>query len=171
MAEADAGKTLVVCCDGTWNRPRAARGPTNVAKVAIALAEQDGEGREQRLYYHEGVGVRRSERIRGGVTGWGLSRNVRECYRFLVESYEPGDRIYLFGFSRGAYTARSLAGLIRNSGLLRPQHVARIDEAYRLYRDRKMDPLSLEAELFRRMYAHPAREPGPHGDEREQAED
>jgi uncharacterized protein (DUF2235 family) len=154
-------KRLVVCCDGTWNRPDQLRdgvaAPTNVAKVALGVARQDPDGTTQLLYYQPGVGTRRFERIRGGAFGLGLSRNVRDCYRFLVESYEPGDEIYLLGFSRGAFTARSTAGLIRNSGILRPEHARHLKDAYRLYRDRSepTHPRGIEAQIFRREYSHP----------------
>jgi uncharacterized protein (DUF2235 family) len=73
-------------------------------------------GRPQLLHYARGVGTRQSQRLRGGAFGYGLSQNVRECYRFLVENYRPGDKLYFFGFSRGAYTARSTVGLVRNCG-------------------------------------------------------
>lgn len=154
-------KRLVVCCDGTWNRPDqlvdGIAAPTNVAKLALAVAREDGDGVKQRLHYQPGVGTRRFERIRGGALGLGLSRNVRECYRFLVESYEPGDELYLFGFSRGAYTARSTVGLVRNCGILRAEHGDRIGEAYRLYRARadRTKPDGVDAQVFRRMHSHP----------------
>lgn len=154
-------KRLVVCCDGTWNRPdqlhNGVAAPTNVSKLALAVARQDDQGTAQLLHYQPGVGTRRWERLRGGAFGLGLSRNVRECYRFLVECYEEGDDIYLFGFSRGAFTARSTAGLVRNCGILRPQHVDRIKDAYRLYRSREhpTKPDGMEAQIFRRMYSHP----------------
>ena len=150
-------KRLVVCCDGTWNRPDQPSGsPTNVSKLALGLAREDGEGGPQLLFYQRGVGTRRFERLRGGAFGVGLSRNVRECYRFLVEAYEPGDELFFFGFSRGAFTARSTLGLVRNSGILRREHVGRIDEAYRLYRARASHahPRGIEAQIFRRMYSH-----------------
>lgn len=150
-------KRLVVCCDGTWNRPDQPSGsPTNVSKLALGLAREDGDGARQLLLYQRGVGTRRFERFRGGAFGVGLSRNVRECYRFLVEGYEPGDELFFFGFSRGAFTARSTVGLVRNSGILRPEHVDRIDEAYRLYRARgsQAHPTGTEAQIFRRMYSH-----------------
>jgi uncharacterized protein (DUF2235 family) len=67
-------------------------------------------------WYDKGVGTRWYEHIRGGVFGFGLSRNIQEGYKFLIGHFEPGDEIYLLGFSRGAYTVRSLAGLIRNAG-------------------------------------------------------
>jgi uncharacterized protein (DUF2235 family) len=153
-------KRLVVCCDGTWNRPdhidQGVAAPTNVAKLALALAERDGDGNAQLLHYQAGVGTRRWERLLGGGLGVGLSRNVQECYRFLVDNYEPGDKLYLFGFSRGAFTARSTVGLVRNAGILRTEHRDRIKEAYGLYRrpDKDSRPTGIAAELFRRSYSH-----------------
>ena len=153
-------KRLVVCCDGTWNRPDQLSGgvvsPTNVSKLALGVAGEDGAGTRQLLYYHHGVGTQRFERMRGGALGFGLSRNVRDCYRFLVENYELGDELYFFGFSRGAFTARSTVGLVRNAGILRPEQVSRIKDAYRLYRGRDDDsrPNGIEARIFRRMYSH-----------------
>lgn len=151
-------KRLVVCCDGTWNVPDQVS-PTNVVKLALAIAPQDSGGVEQRVFYHLGVGTTRGERIRGGGFGVGLSRGVRECYRWLVENYEPGDRLFFFGFSRGAFTARSAAGLVRNSGILRRQHLDRLDDAYSLYRKRgkRSHPRGTEATLFRRSFSHETR--------------
>ena len=153
-------KSLVVCCDGTWNRPdhvdQGVAAPTNVAKLALALADEDKDGNRQVLHYEAGVGTRRYERFLGGGFGVGLSRNIKECYRFLVDNYEPGDRLYFFGFSRGAYTARSTTGLVRNSGILLPSNRDRLDEAYALYRnpDRDSEPGGIAAQLFRRSYSH-----------------
>lgn len=145
-------KRLVVCCDGTWNfadQPS----KTNVAKVALALRPGSAGGKEQRVYYHSGVGTQRRERLRGGALGVGLSRNVAAAYRFLVETYEPDDELFLFGFSRGAFTARSLVGLLRNCGVLRRDHIDRFPEAWALYRDRIEQPNGAAATLFRRSYA------------------
>ncbi|MGW5640279.1 DUF2235 domain-containing protein, partial [Streptomyces sp. NPDC003832] len=145
-------KRLVVCCDGTWNfadQPS----KTNVAKVALSLRPGTAAAKEQRVYYHSGVGTHRRERVRGGAFGVGLSRNVVDAYRFLVETYEPDDELFLFGFSRGAFTARSLAGLIRNGGILRRDHADRIPQAWALYRDRIEQPNGAAATLFRRSYA------------------
>ena len=130
--------------------------PTNVTKLALGLAPCDRDGNPQLLHYEKGVGTGRFERLRGGALGLGLSRNIRSCYRFLVDSYEPGDELHLFGFSRGAFTARSLAGLVRNSGILRREHADRVDAAYGLYRARRPDahPRGIEARIFRRMYSH-----------------
>ncbi|MGH3901914.1 MAG: DUF2235 domain-containing protein [Pseudonocardiaceae bacterium] len=156
-------KRLVVCCDGTWNTPDQQRGgkpaPTNVTRVALAVAPEDSTGAEQRTFYHRGVGTNRWERIRGGVFGFGLPRDVRDTYRFLVQNYEPGDELFFFGFSRGAFTARSTVGFVRNSGILRREHADRIGEAYALYRSRnsRKHPSSIEAKLFRRSYSHEPR--------------
>lgn len=154
-------KRLIVCCDGTWNTPDQLNGgqsaPTNVTKLALAMAAADAGGTEQRTFYHPGVGTKRSERIRGGAFGFGLSRDVRDAYRFLVTNFEPGDEICFFGFSRGAFTARSTAGFVRNAGILRHEHADRIDEAYALYRSRHAHPRGIEARLFRQSYSHETR--------------
>jgi uncharacterized protein (DUF2235 family) len=96
------------------------------------------------------VGARRWERLRGGAFVFGLSRNVRECNRFLVDCYEPGDGLYLIGFSRGAFTVRSTVGMLRNCGILPPS----TSIASRT-RTTSNKPDGMEAQLFRRMYAHP----------------
>ncbi len=128
--------------------------PTNVAKLALAIVTGDESG--QALFYEPGVGTNPDERLLGGAFGYGLSRNVQRCYRFLALNYQPGDELYLFGFSRGAYTARSLAGLIRNCGILRAEHVDQVDEAFAFYRDRtsQSHPSAVASQLFRGMYSH-----------------
>jgi uncharacterized protein (DUF2235 family) len=148
-------KRLVVCCDGTWNRPDE-KSPTNVAKIALAVADRGEDDAPQLVLYHRGLGTDRLERIRGGAFGLGLSRHVRDCYRFIVTHFEPGDELFLFGFSRGAYTARSTVGLIRNAGVLRPEYRDRIDDAYSLYRgggDARR-PNGIESTLFRRSFSY-----------------
>jgi uncharacterized protein (DUF2235 family) len=161
-------KRIVIACDGTWNRPDQVHGdevtPSNVTKLANAVAEDDGET-EQRVFYERGVGTGGAvDRFGGGALGIGLSRNVLAPYRFLAQHYEPGDDLYLFGFSRGAFTARSLAGLIGNCGILKPEHLGAVDDAFALYRSRAKStrPSSNEARLFRRTYAY--REPPRAGD-------
>ncbi|MEU6080102.1 DUF2235 domain-containing protein [Streptomyces sp. NPDC047108] len=145
-------KRLIVCCDGTWNvADQPSR--TNVTKVALSVRPH-ADGVEQRVYYRSGVGTRRWERLRGGAFGMGLSGNVLDAYRFLVDAYEPGDELYLFGFSRGAFTARSLAGLVRNCGILRRENADRMQEAWTLYRNRIERPQSTASTLFRRAFAH-----------------
>ena len=115
---------LVICCDGTWNTPderdRGVPVPTNVVRIFNAVARRDGTGAPQQRYYHPGVGTNGSwfDKLAGGGTGAGLDRNIMSAYRELCDRYRPGDAIYLFGFSRGAYTVRSLAGFIGRCGLL-----------------------------------------------------
>ncbi len=153
-------KRVVVCCDGTWNTPDQQQAstptPTNVTKLALAIAPSDPKGCEQRAFYHRGVGTSRSERIRGGAFGFGLARDVRDTYRFLVDNYDLGDELFFFGFSRGAFTARSTAGFVRNCGILRREYADKIDEAYAFYRCRSSTshPRSIEATLFRSSYSH-----------------
>ncbi|MDA0350912.1 MAG: DUF2235 domain-containing protein [Chloroflexi bacterium] len=147
-------KRLVVCCDGTWNSDDA-KNPTNVVKLYRAIVLQDGNV-PQIPWYDPGVGTEnRLSRAIGGVTGLGLTQNVEDAYRFLIRNYEPGDEVYLFGFSRGAYTARSLGGLIRNSGILRRDYEARVSQAIKLYRDRKRDPYHPAVVRFRGDFSHP----------------
>ena len=148
-------KRVVICCDGTWNTADRGGGSgiTNVIRLFRDVAEQDDEGVEQTTYYHPGVGTSRGERIRGGAFGYGLSRDVKDAYRFIVSNFEPGDELFFFGFSRGAFTARSTAGLVRNAGVLRADQVGRVDEAYDLYRKRLAHPRSAEAQRFRDAYA------------------
>jgi uncharacterized protein (DUF2235 family) len=122
--------------------------------MALAVALQDGAAVGQRVYYHPGVGTGRWDRVRGGAFGWGLSRNIKDAYLYLVENYEPADELFFFGFSRGAYAVRSLAGLVRNCGLLHRQYTGRMEEAYALYRrrDAESNPQAIEAQLFRKSY-------------------
>jgi len=156
-------KRIVVCCDGTWNRPdqrdEGRLSPTNVVKVKRAVAERDARGSPQVVYYDRGVGTRWLEHLRGGAFGYGLSENIRQAYRYLVNHYEPGDDVFLFGFSRGAYTARSTAGFIRKCGLLKREHAGRIDEAYAFYRrrDEASHPAGEEATTYRRLYSREIR--------------
>jgi uncharacterized protein (DUF2235 family) len=150
-------KRLIVCADGTWNDEDRAGATTNVAKLHADVQTHYVEGVSQWAYYHSGVGTRWGERLSGGAFGSGINRNILDCYTFLVENYAPGDELYLFGFSRGAYTVRSVAGLIRNSGIVRDPK--RIREAFALYRSRGDDdhPTGKNALAFRQTHAHGAR--------------
>jgi uncharacterized protein (DUF2235 family) len=108
-------KRLIVCCDGTWNDADSAAEFTNVVRIARAIKPIDtrsSPATPQIVYYHSGVGTSDAlDRVAGGAIGLGLSRNVRDAYASLAANSE-GNEIFLFGFSRGAYTARSVAGLI-----------------------------------------------------------
>lgn len=156
-------KRIVICADGTWNTPdqkdEGVISPTNVARLAMSVAHFAGDGWRQMLYYDSGVGTHWYDRIRGGISGVGISRNILKAYRFLMEQYEDGDDIFLFGFSRGAYTVRSLSGLLRNSGLLYTDNLHKLDDGYMLYRrrDKESLPQAIESELFRRTYSREVR--------------
>src|SRR5215469_2224647 len=133
-------KRIVVCCDGTWNNTDSGNGFTNVARMSWAVLPVDTRGAEpisQIVYYHSGVGTGDVvDRTMGGGIGAGLSRNVREAYSFICNNYCDGDEIFLFGFSRGAYTARSIGGLIGFAGLLHKKDMDRfvfLWEGYRLH--------------------------------------
>ncbi len=151
-------KNISILYDGTWNTPD--KNPevdgdssTNVWKLYEALAAVDENGTPQAKWYQTGVGTKWYNKLRGGTFGVGLSKKIQEGYRQLAELYETGDRIYIFGFSRGAYSARSLVGLIRNAGLLKKAHLNRVSEAYALYRTRDEGPDSENARFFRDHYA------------------
>ena len=145
-----SGKRLIVCCDGTWNKLDS-ECPTNVVRVAQAVKRTASDGVPQIVFYDEGIGVD-SNKIVGGVTGLGIDKNIQDAYRFLSFNYDRGDEIYLFGFSRGAYTVRSLAGMIYCSGLLSRRYITKASEAYELYRNRGIKPNHEEAKSFRENY-------------------
>jgi len=126
-------KKLIVCCDGTWNEPG---DDTNVVKMFRALLPSDADGHVQVVYYDAGVGsgALPGEKLLAGVTGYGISRNIQEAYRFIANNYESDTRIYCFGFSRGAYTVRALGGLVRFAGLLTKTDLEKLPWVYALYR-------------------------------------
>lgn len=130
-------KRLVVCCDGTWNSLEM-ECPSNVVKLSQACQAIATDGVPQVVYYDEGIGTANTlkDKWLGGALGWGINANIQEAYRFLCLNYAPGDEIYLFGFSRGAYTVRSLAGMVYCCGLLPRRKLDLVPEAFELYRDR-----------------------------------
>ncbi|MCK4742747.1 MAG: DUF2235 domain-containing protein [Sulfuriflexus sp.] len=155
-------KRIAICCDGTWNSPdqkdeEGVASPTNVVKIARAIKFNAADGTKQTIFYDPGVGSSGSflKRNYEGATGAGISRNIKEAYTYLINHYEPGDELYFFGFSRGAFTVRSLAGLIRNCGLLRKDALDQLDRAYEIYQssDAADKPSSNISTLFRRTYA------------------
>ncbi len=117
-------KNIVVCLDGTWNQDEQrgvrASAPTNVVKLHRALAN------EQFAFYFDGVGSQWGQKVRGGAFGYGLFEQIKQGYDKIVDCYEPGDRIFLFGFSRGAYSARSLAGFIARCGVLKRESIGAV---------------------------------------------
>ena len=144
-------RNIVILLDGTSNEIASDR--TNILRLFGTLRRSE----EQIVYYDPGVGTfgaddawlqsyRKAVEIWGLATGWGLDQNVKEAYRFLVETYRKAprdadgkrigedDRIYIFGFSRGAYTARVLAGFIHALGLIEPHHLNLLDYAYNTYK-------------------------------------
>ena len=147
-------KRLIFCFDGTWNKlvPDLA---TNVVLTAASIRRLDHEGVPQLIHYDEGVGTGDLEQLRGGMFGYGLMDNVREAYRFLVFNYDPGDEIYVFGFSRGAFSARTFIGFIRHVGPLHRLHAGRVDQAIELYKDRLegKDGSADAMRRFRSMYS------------------
>ena len=152
LEDSMATRRLVLLFDGTWNKPES---NTNVEHLRRLIAPLDADGNPQLLNYIPGVGVKRGlTHLLGGAFGYGLSGNVLDGYRWLCENWQPGDRLYLFGFSRGAYTARSLGGLIRKCGLLRRDargsvEKALVSSAYTLYRDATSKPDDPAAVEFR----------------------
>jgi len=111
-----AKRRLIVFFDGTWQEPANTPEPTNVVKLLRAVPSSDKDV-SQIVFYDRGVGTGDViDKIRGGAFGNGLLENVVDGYRFLGNNYQPGDEIFIFGFSRGAFTARSLAGLIGGGG-------------------------------------------------------
>jgi len=169
-------KRIVICYDGTWNTAKEDEvrkgAETNVVRFYRSILGEEirripggkapGSPRIKTLkWYDQGVGTKWYEHVRGGAFGLGLSRNIREGYRALAAHYEAGDEIYILGFSRGAYTARSLVGLIRNAGLLKKRFVRKADpddnpelmNAYELYRSRDENADTGFAVDFRRRHS------------------
>jgi hypothetical protein len=160
-------KRLIVCCDGTWNSATDVKDgvpiPTNVVKFRNALADTDSQGREQRIYYHPGVGVGADvfDKLIDGATGRGLSRNIQSAYKWLSDNYDPdaNDAIFVLGFSRGAFTVRSLVGLLTRCGIPRNADWELVQEAYDLYR---LDPQATQTAAARAQFlAKHNCDPGP----------
>ncbi len=151
-------RNLVLCFDGTWKREDQPH-PTNVVKTFQAIRRKVGRI-SQVPYYDRGVGSGRLDRLRGGAFGIGLTKNVEQGYAWLAKAYQPGDRLYFFGFSRGAYTARSLAGLVGLCGIpdhtrwpgLKPEAVVR--NGLRIYRQRNGPGRQEEALTYAGRYGH-----------------
>ena len=163
------GRRLALFFDGTWNTPGSETNVIRLYRLTRSHAsfrgsllrrtfrkdpQPDAPGSTEQLkYYHRGVGTTWGSRMLGGMFGYGLSKNIRDGLLWLATHYKPGDDIYLFGFSRGAYTARSLAGLIGKCGIPRDPAPGLADTAYRFYRERQYDPDGLAVKAFRQTYA------------------
>src|SRR6267142_261252 len=125
-------RNIIICCDGTGNE--ISENISNVLKLYRCLRKTEKTQPRQLVFYDPGVGTLERpdpwhklkqdfNAILGLATGYGLDDNVLAAYAFLVHNYQHGDAIYLFGFSRGAYTVRVLAGLIHKIGLITPEQV------------------------------------------------
>ena len=158
-------KRIVICADGTWNRPEQNLSedfPTNVLKLARAICpiakDKTGAKLPQQVFYDWGVGSYYDANI-GGATGRGLHKNIMDDYRYIVQNYRSGDEIFLFGFSRGAYTIRSLCGLINNCGIIKRTDASLIRQAFDHYKKPGKDyaPAGKASQQFRQTHAHPSR--------------
>ena len=120
-------KRIALFLDGTWNN---VDDNTNVWRMKSLCAKSS----EQIVYYSAGVGTQSGEHISGGMFGIGINEEVINAYEWLVEHYEPDAQLFIFGFSRGAFTARSLAGFISRCGLLKPGSPVSLNQLYGRYR-------------------------------------
>ena len=153
-------KRIIICFDGTWNKPAEESLPanksveTNVCRFYESIGDRGADGARQVKWYDAGVGSQWYDRYIGGAIGTGLEFNIVQGYEFLAKEYDDGDEVYVIGFSRGAYTARSLVGMIRNCGLIQPKHLAlRVPVAYGIYRTRDDNADSFTAKLFRSAFS------------------
>lgn len=138
-------KNIVLCLDGTGNKFK--EDNSNIVKIARVLTK---DPQNQMIYYDPGVGTLANPRyrtnifsalskIKGLALGRGIKQDIKEAYAFLMNNYEDGDRIFIFGFSRGAYTARSIAGLIEGCGLLEKGNTNLLPYALNMYTSKKID--------------------------------
>lgn len=134
----------MICCDGTWQSSVSSKDnvPSNVTRLCRVIARTGIDKHDpnkkwhQLVYYDSGVGTGNlsgSEARRQGGTGAGLAENVIEAYNFIVLNYQPGDEIFCFGFSRGAYTARAVAGLVTDIGVIKTTEMQLFPAIYRAY--------------------------------------
>ncbi|EEB85301.1 DUF2235 domain-containing protein [Roseobacter sp. GAI101] len=124
-AKATSHKRLAIFLDGTWNEPG---DNTNVWRLRSLCAPIASDGTRQLHYYDPGPSG-----FKGGTFGDGVSANVTEAYEWLIDNYDDGDDIFIFGFSRGAFTARSLAGFITKYGLLQPGSPLSVPQMFKRY--------------------------------------
>ena len=156
-------KNIAIFCDGTW-QDLGQNIPTNVARLARAVSSQTTAAagatpHDQFVYYDSGVGVGEGvlndvTRVIGGGLGKGLDEKILHAYQFLCLNFMPCDRIFIFGFSRGAYTARSLAGMLRKCWIVRREYANETDRALDLYRNSELN--SPEVMKFKQEFCHPA---------------
>ncbi|MBY8964601.1 MULTISPECIES: DUF2235 domain-containing protein [Pseudomonadota] len=154
-------KRIVICADGTWNRPEEdveADTPTNILRLARAIQPWDNADNDQHVFYDWGIGSYHGK-LSGGISGRGIHKNITDAYRYIVQNYTPGAEIFLFGFSRGAYTVRSLCGLINNCGILKRPDANRIAQAFAHYKNenKAYKPEAKKSIDFRKQYSYPER--------------
>ena len=162
LAEDRMKKRIVICADGTWNRPEKNLKkdvPTNVLKLARAIKPVGADGVPQQVFYDWGVGSY-YDKVVGGATGKGLHKNIKDDYRYIVQNYSDGDEVWLFGFSRGAYTVRSLCGMINNCGILKRPDARLIERAFEVYKkpSRAYAPRGEKSVAFRAEHSHRSRQ-------------
>ncbi len=137
-------KNIVICCDGTGNEFGESK--SNVVKLYKMLVHDDS----QVAYYHPGVGTMGARSALTGITRWwtkviglafgyGISDNIADAYQFLMRTFQPNDKVYVFGFSRGAYTVRALCGMLHIIGLLREDNEGLIPYSIRMIKRKKID--------------------------------
>jgi uncharacterized protein (DUF2235 family) len=131
LSSAPSPKRLALFLDGTWNQ---VSDNTNIWRYRALFAPQGSDGREQRAYYSTGLGTKFGERISGGMFGAGIDTVITSAYEWLMENYHPGDEVFIFGFSRGAYTARSLSGFVSKCGLLQSGAPLGVNQLFVRYR-------------------------------------
>lgn len=136
-------KNIVVFSDGTGQEGGVGN-PTNVYKLFNMIEDRTAN---QISFYDRGLGTD-WRRVTGSAFGLGISHNIQECYQFIFENYEAGDQIFLFGFSRGAFTVRSLAGFIHNIGMLPKSRVDLIKPAYKIYQIKNEQVRKARAKAF-----------------------
>ncbi len=131
-------KNIVIFMDGTWNKPDEPDDDVSTETNVKNLYDMCiNDAKSQVTYYDQGVGSHWYDRIRGGISGRGLSKNIREAYFEICRLYDQGDKVFLFGFSRGAYSARSLGGFVYSCGLIPRERITEntIEEAFEVYRE------------------------------------
>lgn len=148
------GRTIVVCLDGTGDKFD--NDNSNIVHIVSALKKDDPH---QVTYYQAGIGTYGDRGLTSGfeaaadmAVGSGLGLHVRDAYHFLMHSYKEGDKICIFGFSRGAYTARCLAGMIHKVGLLPPRNIQQIYFAYQFYTDTSAEGW-VQSEQFKKTFS------------------
>lgn len=112
-------KKLLICLDGTWNEAGAAAASDDTNVIRLFRSAQHFKSPGQLAFYFQGVGSRTFEKLRGGILGYGLFEQVKDAYLEIVNNYQPGDRLFIAGFSRGAFSARCLASFVTRCGILK----------------------------------------------------